>query len=96
MEIIRQREHRTTVSYSLTYLRDDGCGGFGFNCDEQGNVDESQMAEAGVANLHKCRDGTHNVTLVGVERHESRYVEAAAGTVLLWPGSVAGQLHQHL
>ena len=84
MEIIRNRKHVTSVSHTLAYRYNDASGaissaGFSFNCDEHGNVDESRMAAAGLDNLRKCQDGTHDVTLVGVERYENSYVEAAVG-----------------
>lgn len=78
--LISRRQHIDRVSYSLVCehvdasgkVRERGCG-FRFDCDAQGNVDESAMFPAGLANLRAIRSGAIPCTPLTVERRT--YVE---------------------
>lgn len=74
---IKQRSRIVeTVSYSLCYDLYGRHSGFGFDCDKDGNVDESKMAPAGLENLIKCRAGDVKPY---VEKRENSYRQPAIG-----------------
>lgn len=72
MKIISEARTETSVSYNLSYEWLEGGGGFGFPCDEDGNVFEDQLPN-GLDNLRKCQDGTHAVRATGVTRYTNSY-----------------------
>lgn len=78
MEIIQQRERKTNVRYSLSFVwRDDPNAGFGFPCDEKGNL--LPMNKYGLENYQKCISGEYDVIAKGIEKREWSYVEPAIG-----------------
>jgi hypothetical protein len=80
MEIISKRERVEVAKFALGYRwRDDPQAGFGFDCDENGNVLLDQMGEAALDNLRKCEDGTYDVVRVGVENFSYSYINHAVG-----------------
>lgn len=81
MRIIKHREHHTTVYYQREFNWKDSTPGHGFtfDCDEQGNVNESELRPAALDNYRKCLDGTHAVIDKGVRRFEHSYWGPAEG-----------------
>jgi hypothetical protein len=74
MEIIERGGFRECREYSYDYEWNDCPGaGFGFPCDEHGNIDEESMAPEARENLRKCRNGENDVTDKGVQVREWRY-----------------------
>lgn len=84
--LVSPRRHIDRVSYSLVCehvdasgkVRERGCG-FRFDCDAEGNVDESAMHPAGLANLRGIRSGAIPCTPLTVERRP--YVEHVAAVI---------------
>lgn len=80
MEIIRKRERHVDVSYELCfYWSDNPHGWYGFDCDEDGNVDVDALPEAARENYEKCVAGELNVDAPRVERCENAYWTPAVG-----------------
>lgn len=80
MEIIRKRRQCESVEYQRHFeWRDMPGAGFGFNCNETGDVDVDKLTPAGAENYRKCLDGTHDVTDQGVQRYEHSWIEPAVG-----------------
>lgn len=63
-----------TTTYRRTYghRADPRNSGFGFECDENGNVDVATMNPAAAENYRKCVDGVIDVVDMGVEAYENR------------------------
>jgi|AACY02.17.fsa_nt_gi hypothetical protein len=81
MEIISERQTVTVVEFTRQFDWADaepGCG-FAFPCDEDGNVDVAEMAEAAQKNFHKCITGQIDVIDRGIERREYSYTEPRVG-----------------
>ena len=79
--MLSYREHLSTVYHALVWLKNDGstCA-FSFDCDEQGNVDESKLCEPARENLRKCRAGEFpDYEPQGIEQRESFYTVPAVG-----------------
>lgn len=64
-------EITTTYRLNFEWVGERGSG-FGFECDEHGNVDESTMNPAALENYRKCVSGEHNVVRKGVLKFENR------------------------
>lgn len=80
MQIIRHASHEEVIWYERSFRwRDDPNAGFGFGCDAEGNVDTSQMHPAGIENLQKCLDGTHDVIDQGVQTYTKWVKHPAVG-----------------
>lgn len=76
MKIIQKREvywEEVRERFFQWSHLDRHCG-FGFPCDEDGNVNESQLKPAGLDNFRKCIDGTHDVIDMGVKVDKFRRV----------------------
>jgi hypothetical protein len=79
MKIIRERETGTTISYEHEFLWHDSTGsGFGFECDENGNLSQD-INPAAKANYEKCVNGTFNVIDKGIVKHTRPYKIDAIG-----------------
>jgi len=76
MKIIQQRQRITRVEYSLEYEANDNpqCG-FGFPCDEQGNL--LPLSDGALENYQRCTTGVYDVTCMGVRKITHTYVEPA-------------------
>lgn len=62
------------TSYALNYYNAKRTHGYSFTCDENGNVDESKMNEAALANYHKCKAGLFpDLPEVYVEKREQSF-----------------------
>ena len=83
MKIISKRERITVTSYSLSYDWPEEPGsGLGFDCDEHGNVDESNLQPAGLDNLRQARTGVVDGRPIGagvVKKYVHSYWEYAVG-----------------
>lgn len=75
MKIIHESYVEEGVDYRLCFRwRGSTSGhGFGFACDEDGNVDTSEMNKAALENFRKCLCGEHDVVFDGVESREWFY-----------------------
>jgi hypothetical protein len=70
--------HRTM---EFRYLEDSGAG-FGFNCNERGQVDITTMNDAAFANYRGCLAGNVNGKAVycdGIREWKNRYTEPGEG-----------------
>lgn len=58
MRIIQEREIVEVTQHNLCFDRPDepGCG-YAFDCDKDGNVDESKLQPAGLKNYRSCLAG---------------------------------------
>jgi len=81
IEIIQHRELIEDISYELCYWYKDNIGnwGFGFPCDEHGNVLLDQMADVAIENYEKCRAGSNDTVIGGVKRRVSRWWQDRIG-----------------
>jgi len=79
MKIIQEKEYHVDVQFVLSFNWNTGGGGFGFNCDEQGNVDLGAMNEVARKNYLDCVSGAIKVHRVGVERFENRWTSPRIG-----------------
>ena len=83
MNIISRRERKTVVSYCHQFdWKGEHNWGFAFDCDQQGNVDESKMAPAGLANYRACLTGAVDGQPVvdrGIQENRHSYVVPAVG-----------------
>jgi hypothetical protein len=86
MNIISRRTRKTVIHHEHKFdWEGETNWGFGFSCDEQGNVDESQMAPVGLANYRACLDGSmrgddgRGVVDRGISSWSHSYVEPAVG-----------------
>lgn len=80
MQIISKREQIECVRYSRSFSWvDDPGAGFGFDCDEHGNVLTEQFSPEALDNLAKCLSGEFNVTDDGIEKYEWSYTQPAIG-----------------
>lgn len=82
VKIIRERQVHNEVTHEVIYEFDPNRpgNGFGFPCDEQGNIDETQMYPEGLENLRKCRQGNvegRPVYFAGVRTYKHRWIEPA-------------------
>lgn len=78
IEIIQPSRFVETVYYRRAFVwKNDPGAGFGFPCDEHGNVGEQNPAAS--ENYQKCIDGTYDVIDMGVEKYEESYREPAVG-----------------
>lgn len=76
--IIRQSERIHHVEYSLSFWsKNDTGSGYGFPCDEQGNVFIDQLQPPALVNLKACQDGTYDVLPGKIEKYEWDYTEPA-------------------
>lgn len=80
-EVIKQSKRVVKVTYELCFewndLSDGMAGGFGFDCDEQGNVFMDQLNPDALANYKACISGKYDVRSMGVQRYVNRYTEPA-------------------
>ena len=88
MKIIKQREHIESVSYTRQFDYEHMLGsGFGFDCDERGNVCADALNPCARANYEACLKGeipwgegeTRRVVDCGVQRFEHHYTSPAVG-----------------
>ena len=76
--IIRHREWKTSVNYTLRFdLLDVPGAGYSFDCGETGVVNEERLNPQGRENLAKCRAGLVNVGAGYLERREHDYAVPA-------------------
>lgn len=82
MKIIRHREHKESVSYSLCfdYVGERGWG-FSFSCDKDGQVDLASYQDrpAALENLAKCLFGGYQVQPPYIRTMMNSYNEPAIG-----------------
>ena len=85
VKIISRRERRTVVSYTRGFSwdgQDDPHYGFGFDCDENGSIDESKLNPCAIKNLKACLTGEvdgKKIVDQGVQRYETTHTEPAVG-----------------
>ena len=79
IEIIKPVERITRIDYSLEYdyIDSPGCG-FGFTCDEDGNVLVAELPAAALANYEMCQVST-KLVCKGVRRYVSNFTDPAIG-----------------
>jgi hypothetical protein len=80
MKIIQRRKRVDVVEYKLHFDRPGDPGsGYSFECDKDGNVDESKLHPCAVSNLHSCLCGEFKLEEPYVQKHESFYTEPCIG-----------------
>ena len=79
LKIIKEREPKEIISYSLDFdYRDNSGGGFTFPCNQHGEILEDKMSQTAIDNYHRClRD--NRLTLPYVHTHKDYWVEPAVG-----------------
>lgn len=82
LEIVQERREVEGVDYQLAFWWNpkEPHYGYAFDCDKDGNVDESKLQPIGLENLQKCRTGMVDGTpihAVGVIAMPWRRVEPA-------------------
>ena len=75
-------EITTTYHRQFVYRADPRDGGFGFECDEHGNVDVASLKPLAAANYQKCIEGEFDVVDVGVDVTEIRVQPCHCGSGL--------------
>ena len=78
-KIIREREHFSNKGYSLQYdYLGENKFGFGFDCDENGVVNEKNLTDLGKKNLAICRSNENNAfEKPYIMTHTNHWVEEA-------------------
>lgn len=80
MKVTKHRQHHTETRHFLAFVwTNDPGAGFGFECDDQGNVDEPSMNPSSLANYRNCIDGTFDVRRTGFTSQEHSWIEPAEG-----------------
>lgn len=75
--IIKERERKTDISYSLYYEWNDLKGaGFSFDCTSEGLLVGKENPEA-YENFIDCITGKNDVTYHGIQTYSNSYTEAA-------------------
>lgn len=77
MKIIQEREIVEYVRYFREFTWREGGGGFSFDCDAAGNL-ENPSPEA-LENFRKCVDGTFDVVDNGVREMRGTYTAPGVG-----------------
>ncbi len=68
MDIIKEASRKLVTEYEHRFHnRTDSGSGYGFPCDRNGKLIESQMQEAGLANYARCVGGLLDVVYDGVQ-----------------------------
>lgn len=76
MQIIKERERKTIISYELSYIWNDCPGaGFGFPCTRKGLL--LPMQPAALENFVGCITGKYNVSFEGIKKNVHTYTEPA-------------------
>jgi hypothetical protein len=82
MQITPRQVHDET-SYRLQYTIKGTGSGYGFDCDEQGNVDVADLNPAALKNWEFCQAGQNDrgetIICDGVEKFSHRWIEPAVG-----------------
>lgn len=84
MKIIQQRDTTFETYYQRVFWYEghEGGWGFGFDCDEDGNVDVDKLHEIGRTNYQACQEGEVNGRKVidgGVQKDERKIVTPRIG-----------------
>ena len=81
LKIIKEREPKESVTYSLEFdYRDDSGGGFTFPCDASGSLKVNEMTKEAQANYYKCLlDDTKRFYEPYIKTHTHHWVEPAVG-----------------
>lgn len=80
MRIVKRAWTEETTWRERSFLWNDGTtAGFGFPCNEQGEVDQGELNEAARANLRSCLDGTYDVIDEGVKVYTQSYRHPSVG-----------------
>jgi len=85
VKIIKHRERIEKVYYQRCFYwsgQEDLNYGFGFDCDEDGNVDEQKLNPCGLENFKKCLTGSVNGEKIidrGAVKHIHTYIDPAIG-----------------
>lgn len=66
------------MQHSLEFENADGCGGYSFECDENGVI-EPLTNQAAVENFRRCMAGEDGIIAKGVDKREWTYRQAAIG-----------------
>jgi hypothetical protein len=74
MKIIQQRQRVQHVHYERVFFITNSRGGYAFECDPDGTVNESELSESRLASYRGCLDGTLDVEDQGIRRLESTEV----------------------
>lgn len=80
MQIVTKSKRIETVSYSMSF-EDLTCSGagWGFPCDEFGNIFTHELQEPGKENLKKCLSGEFPISPGKVVKYTNSYTEPAVG-----------------
>jgi hypothetical protein len=80
MDIISEGFEEEFVRYYLDYsYPGDPGSGYSFDCDEHGNVDESEMNEAALRNYRACVAGETPTVFRGIQTIEWSYYNHPVG-----------------
>ena len=76
------RSHiETQVRYELSFWNNSKGGGYGFPCDENGNLNKETMCEEAIQNYEYCLAHPEEFDVFNkVEKMENSYREPASGT----------------
>lgn len=66
-KVVVEHNVEVTTEYRRLFNWKDSDGGFGFECDEQGNVDVASLNPLARENYEKCVSGEHNVVDAGID-----------------------------
>jgi len=80
MKIISKRQLREAVEYNHHFEHRNMPGaGYGFTCNERGEVDVGALNPCAAVNYQKCLNGTYDVIDQGIQKSEWSWVEPAIG-----------------
>ena len=79
LKIIKEREPKEIITYSLDFdYKDDSGGGFTFPCNQHGEILRDEMPQTAIANYIRCmRD--NRLTSPYIRTHRNHWVEPAIG-----------------
>ena len=79
MKIISERHRESKTYYERCFEYAPHCG-YGFPCDEQGNVLFDEMTDCAIKNYHDCINGKYPEHIdIGVRKHTHTWTENAIG-----------------
>lgn len=80
MKIISRRRKVENFDYSLHFDFEDCCGGYAFDCDENGFlIGRSSYSDENSRNLIDCLLGNNNTVYKGIVSYYNSYTEPAIG-----------------
>ena len=79
LKIIKEREPKEIIIYSLDFdYKDDSGGGFTFPCNQHGEILRDEMPQPAIANYIRCMLDTR-LTSPYIRTHRNHWVEPAIG-----------------